>query len=241
MRARGLLLPAESRQSLGHMGGAGAVARRDFVAGSVGGAASVVVGQPFDTIKVRVQAQPTSAALSARQMLALTLREEGARALFKGMAAPVAATAAINAIVFAVKGAVLATIHPAASPAPLWAVVLSGNLAGLCTTVVGTPMELVKCRLQVQKSGAEAGAPRYSGNLDCLRQTVRHKGLRGLYTGHAAMSLRECVAFGVYFGAYDAGKRGLVRATVRARTPHRHTNTCRGAVGEKCTCRHAQQ
>ena len=62
------------------MGGAGAVARRDVVAGSVGGAASVVVGQPFDTIKVRVQAQPTSAALSARQMLALTLREEGARA-----------------------------------------------------------------------------------------------------------------------------------------------------------------
>ena len=206
------------------MGGAGAVARRDFVAGSVGGAASVVVGQPFDTIKVRVQAQPTSAALSARQMLALTLREEGARALFKGMAAPVAATAAINAIVFAVKGAVLATIHPAASgPAPLWAVVLSGNLAGLCTTVVGTPMELVKCRLQVQKSGTEGAAPRYSGNLDCLRQTVRHRGLRGLYTGHGAMSLRECVAFGVYFGAYDAGKRGLVRATVHAPPPHTHT------------------
>ena len=48
------------------MGGAGAVARRDFVAGSVGGAASVVVGQPFDTIKTVVQSSGEGAVAATR-------------------------------------------------------------------------------------------------------------------------------------------------------------------------------
>jgi solute carrier family 25 carnitine/acylcarnitine transporter 20/29 len=103
----------------------------------VGGASSVAVGQPFDTVKVRVQT--LGGGSSAWRVAATTVREEGARALFKGMSAPLVMTGASNAIVFAAKGAVLRVIHPeselrggiaAARPPPLWAVIISGNVAG---------------------------------------------------------------------------------------------------------------
>ena len=92
------------------------VARRDFFAGCVGGAASVIVGQPFDTVKVRVQADTTGA--GARAVLLSTVRGEGVRALFKGTVAPTSTTALINAVVFAVKGAALGALPwPAAAAA----------------------------------------------------------------------------------------------------------------------------
>jgi hypothetical protein len=123
---------------MGRRNGAGAVARRDFVAGSIAGAASVAVGQPFDTIKVRMQTLDVASRATARQVAMTTVREEGVRALFKGMAAPVVMTSVINAIVFSAKGATLSVLSPArrdprtgaALPTPLWATVLSGNVAG---------------------------------------------------------------------------------------------------------------
>ncbi len=133
----------------------GGVARRDFVAGCVAGASSVAVGQPFDTVKVRVQTLGKARGSSAWHVAATTVREEGVRALFKGMSAPLVMTGASNAIVFSAKGAALRAVHPesdptpggtaAARPPPLWAVVLSGNVAGArsITILSGSPTPLL--------------------------------------------------------------------------------------------------
>lgn len=73
---------------------------------------------------------------------------------------------------------------------------------------MGTPSELVKCRLQVQGGEAAAGR-RYAGNLDCIKQIVAKDGLRGLYRGQMIMMARESLAFGTYFTTYDLVKRQL--------------------------------
>ena len=119
---------------------------------------------------------------------------------------------------------------------------------GLASTAVGTPMELVKCRLQVQgssggamqyvllaiphvlrgrvacialhvgyqkKSGVARAFDRYTGAIDCVRQTLTKRGIAGLYCGQAIMCVREPVAFGVYFGCYDAVKRYVCASTVQ--------------------------
>ncbi|KAL7550566.1 hypothetical protein ACHAWF_017272 [Thalassiosira exigua] len=75
-------------------------ALHDLIAGGVAGSASVVVGHPFDTIKVRMQASsgPSSAgggSSSSGGALATT------RGLFKGMLAPLSTAAIVNAIIFA--------------------------------------------------------------------------------------------------------------------------------------------
>eukprot|EP01047_Picozoa_sp_COSAG01_P066696 COSAG01_NODE_9260_length_2500_cov_10.617545_1_plen_289_part_00 len=185
------------------------MALRDFVAGSLAGAASVIVGQPFDTVKVRAQSQPAGARFSSTQVLVDTVRGEGVRGLFKGTLAPVAAVSFINAVAFSSKGAALRLLQPgsatSATPPPLWAVFLSGNCAGIAASVPGTPMELVKCRLQVQRTGQAL----YDGNIDCVRQIVARDGPLGLWRGYTIMTMRESLAFGVYFSTYDGVKEQL--------------------------------
>ena len=48
---------------------------------------------------------------------------------------------------------------------------------------------------------------RYTGVVDCVYQTVAHRGVSGLYCGQTIMCVRETIAFGVYFGCYDFVKR----------------------------------
>jgi solute carrier family 25 carnitine/acylcarnitine transporter 20/29 len=71
-------------------------ALHDLIAGGIAGSASVVVGHPFDTIKVRLQ---TSSASSKGSSTA-----GGLRSLFTGMGAPLSTAAIVNAIIFASYG-----------------------------------------------------------------------------------------------------------------------------------------
>ena len=57
--------------------GNGVSAWHDLIAGGVAGSASVIVGHPFDTIKVRLQTSSASATSGS-----------SFQSLFKGMAAP---------------------------------------------------------------------------------------------------------------------------------------------------------
>jgi solute carrier family 25 protein 33/36 len=64
--------------------------------------------------------------------------------------------------------------------------------AGIATATATNPIWLVKTRLQLDASRAEAAgstARRYKNSLDCLRQVIRHEGVRGLYKGLSASYL----------------------------------------------------
>lgn len=82
-------------KSNGESGGE-VTALHDLIAGGVAGSASVIVGHPFDTIKVRLQ---TSSASSKGSSTA-----GGIRSLFTGMGAPLSTAAIVNAIIFASYG-----------------------------------------------------------------------------------------------------------------------------------------
>uniref|UniRef100_A0A7S2MYG6 Mitochondrial carrier protein n=2 Tax=Helicotheca tamesis TaxID=374047 RepID=A0A7S2MYG6_9STRA len=64
----------------------------DFIAGGLAGSASVIVGHPFDTIKVRMQ---TSTSTTSK-----TATSGGISSLFRGMVAPLSMAAVINAVIF---------------------------------------------------------------------------------------------------------------------------------------------
>lgn len=204
-------------------GGGEVTALHDLIAGGVAGSASVVVGHPFDTIKVRMQTSGASP-LGA-------VRDGGARSLFRGMAAPFTAAGGINAIIFASYGSFtrlwegwLEADAPAAPkgeggppPQNTLKVFTCGAAAGTVQAFVICPMEHVKCRLQVQRSAATATAaaatvastqqPMYKGPIDaCLSITRRHGLFRGLYRGMGVTLWRETPAFGMYFATYDAIK-----------------------------------
>ncbi|CAA6667052.1 unnamed protein product [Spirodela intermedia] len=70
---------------------------KDLTAGTIGGAAQLVVGHPFDTIKPPKYA-------GAMDAVKQTISAEGPRGLYKGMGAPLATVAAFNAVLFTVRG-----------------------------------------------------------------------------------------------------------------------------------------
>jgi solute carrier family 25 carnitine/acylcarnitine transporter 20/29 len=75
--------------------------------------------------------------------------------------------------------------------------------------MVGHPIDLVKVRMQtmVIKPGEK---PPFTGTFDCLKQTFRKEGVRGIYRGVSAPVTAIAPIYAVCFWGYDMGQR-LVR------------------------------
>ncbi|XP_052265323.1 electrogenic aspartate/glutamate antiporter SLC25A13, mitochondrial-like isoform X2 [Dreissena polymorpha] len=60
-----------------------------------------------------------------------------------------------------------------------------GALAGATGATAVYPIDLVKTRLQNQRSGGLVGELMYKNSTDCFKKVIRHEGFRGLYRGLA--------------------------------------------------------
>ncbi len=102
----------------------------------------------------------------------------------------------INAVVFATNEKTKRVFHlHNEEDVTLWEGVFCGGVAGLVNCVVVTPVELVKCRLQVQTEACIKNSF-YTGIMDCLVKTWKNEGIRGLYKGNFASIVREIPAYG---------------------------------------------
>ncbi|CAL9158871.1 unnamed protein product [Musa hybrid cultivar] len=193
-------------------------AAKDLTAGTVGGAAQLIVGHPFDTIKVKLQSQPAplpgqppkySGAMDAVKQ---TMVAEGPRGLYKGMGVPLATVAAFNAVLFTVRGQMegLLRSEPGA-PLTVNQQMVCGAVAGVAVSILACPTELIKCRLQAQSalagSAASYAAAKYGGPMDVAKHVVREAGVRGLFKGMVPTLAREVPGNAVLFGVYEALKQ----------------------------------
>mmetsp|Transcript_24854 Transcript_24854/g.38310 ORF Transcript_24854/g.38310 Transcript_24854/m.38310 type:complete len:370 (-) Transcript_24854:287-1396(-) len=198
----------------------------DLIAGGVAGSMSVVVGHPFDTMKVRMQM-----ATGRMGLLSTITQFGGVSSLFRGLSAPLSAATAINAVVFSSYGwssriwdsyNLSATRMPslgasdeapasqslsfeeenAAVHDPVGKAFACGAFAGLVQCFIICPTEHVKCRIQVQH-GKGCGDNVYSSPLQAAKQILKDQGVKGLYRGWWVTFWREVPAFGLYFAAYD--------------------------------------
>ncbi|XP_039785045.1 mitochondrial carnitine/acylcarnitine carrier-like protein isoform X2 [Panicum virgatum] len=193
---------------------------KDLTAGTVGGAANLFVGHPFDTIKVKLQSQPTPAPgqlpkyAGAIDAVKQTIAAEGPRGLYKGMGAPLATVAAFNALLFTVRGQMEAVLRSEpGAPLTVGQQVVAGAGAGVAVSFLACPTELIKCRLQAQSSLAEAAAASGvavpKGPIDVAKHVVRDAGARGLFKGLVPTLGREVPGNAVMFGVYEAAKQYL--------------------------------
>nr|GEX88152.1 mitochondrial carnitine/acylcarnitine carrier-like protein [Tanacetum cinerariifolium] len=203
---------------------------KDLAAGTIGGAAQLIVGHPFDTIKVKLQSQPVpppgqrprySGAIDAVKQ---TLAAEGPRGLYKGMGAPLATVAALNAVLFTVRGQMEALLR--SEPGALLTVnqqVIAGAGAGVAVSILATPTELIKCRLQAQGAvvasvagpgGTVTAALKYTGPMDVAKQVLRSEGgVKGLFKGLIPTMGREVPGNAAMFGVYEAMKQYFAGGT----------------------------
>jgi solute carrier family 25 carnitine/acylcarnitine transporter 20/29 len=166
-----------------------------FLSGGAGGAALVLVGQPFDTVKVITQVRGGSPLAIARGILA----SDGVRGLYRGMTAPLIGVAPIFALCFwafeAGKSA-LASHRGLNTPDALSLpdVALAGAASAIPTTLIMAPGERIKVLLQTSRGGVTS----FRGPRD----VVRAIGVRGLYRGSAATLLRDASGSAAYFSVY---------------------------------------
>ncbi|XP_010559312.1 PREDICTED: mitochondrial carnitine/acylcarnitine carrier-like protein [Tarenaya hassleriana] len=198
-------------------------AAKDLASGTVGGAAQLIVGHPFDTIKVKLQSQPAPALgqlpkyAGAIDAVKQTIASEGPRGLYKGMGAPLATVAAFNAVLFTVRGQMEALLRSEPGvPLTIGQQALCGAGAGVAVSFLACPTELIKCRLQAQSGVASSGggsvavAVKYGGPMDVARQVLQTEGGgRGLFKGLVPTLAREVPGNAACFGVYEALKRFL--------------------------------
>ena len=82
---------------------------------------------------------------------------------------------------------------------------LGGVAAGMVLPILFTPLEMVKCRQQVNV----VANTKPLGTLHILRGVLRQEGLRGLYVGHVMTTLRSTFGNAALFGSYVLAKEGL--------------------------------
>ncbi|XP_016382657.1 mitochondrial basic amino acids transporter isoform X1 [Sinocyclocheilus rhinocerous] len=185
----------------------------DFVAGCIGGvhvsgAAGVLVGHPFDTVKVRLQVQSVDKPLyrGTYHCFQSIVRQESMLGLYKGIGSPMMGLTFINAIVFGMQGNAMRVLG---TDTPLHQF-LAGAAAGFIQCVICCPMELAKTRMQMQGTGEKSASRKmYRNSLDCLIRIHRKEGVRGINRGMVTTVIRETPGFGVYFLAYDTLTRTL--------------------------------
>ncbi|XP_007886519.1 mitochondrial basic amino acids transporter [Callorhinchus milii] len=180
----------------------------DFAAGCLGGAAGVLVGHPFDTVKVRLQVQnPDKPRYRGTfHCFQSIIKQESAYGLYKGIGSPMMGLTFINAIVFGVQGNAMRYL---ARDTPLNQF-LAGAAAGAVQCVICCPMELAKTRMQLQGTGElQVKSKVYKNSLDCLIRIYRKQGIRGINKGMVTTIVRELPGFGFYFLTYDCLTRAL--------------------------------
>lgn len=174
----------------------------ELIAGSVGGAAQVLVGQPLDTIKTRAQIASKEMFKGPMDILVRTIRTEGFFALYKGMASPLIGIAGVNSLLFAS----YATSKRIVSPFPqltLPQIALAGAMAGAANAVLASPVEMFKVRMQGQYGAATDKRLR-----DVAREMWRDWGFkRGIMRGYWVTVAREIPAYAGFYSAFEFSKR----------------------------------
>lgn len=190
---------------------------KDLTAGTVGGVFQVLSAMPFDTIKVRLQVQSRTNPLYSGPMdcLRKTVANEGVLGLYKGTLSPLAGVGACVAIQFGAleytKRALVDRRRAAGKDDNLGVAELffAGMVAGGANSVVSSPVEHIRIRMQLQTAAAGEGAA-YKGTVDCLQQIARQHGMNGVFKGYNTTLFRETLGYGGYFAMYDLLMRAMV-------------------------------
>ncbi|EME42103.1 hypothetical protein DOTSEDRAFT_63982 [Dothistroma septosporum NZE10] len=189
---------------------------RDFVAGGVGGLCAVVVGHPFDLVKVRLQTAEKGVYTGAMDVVRKTIAREGpVRGLYAGVSAPLVGVTPMFAVNFWAYGVGKQLVDNFSTVEngqySVGQVSCAGFFSAIPMTLITAPFERVKIILQIQgqKELKPGEKPRYSGGMDVVRQLYKEGGIRSVYRGSFMTLARDGPGSAAYFATYEVIKRRL--------------------------------
>lgn len=170
-----------------------------FVAGAAAGMLAQFVVYPLEVIKTRLAAAAPGYYTGILDCGRRAVRAGGMRVFYNGLG-----TSLIGMIPYAgVDLCVYTTLRDSLGPGPSpVALAGCGVVSALAAQVFSFPLGLVRNRLQAQ--GMSPDRPvLYLGMRDCLRQTFRHGGVRGLYDGLLPTLLKVVPATSLSYVVYE--------------------------------------
>lgn len=187
-----------------------------FLAGGMAGMTATATTYPLDLARGRISGKVAvdKAYTSVYRTIRLTVRDEGLRGLYKGMAPTILGAMPYVGIQFGTVGWLERQFPPTTTdndddaaaaaaaniPSP-WRKTLFGGLGGVMAGLVTYPNDTVRRLLQLQ--GSRGTVVVYQGYIDCVQQTIAVHGVRRLYRGLGINLVRMAPNSAVQFGSYE--------------------------------------
>jgi mitochondrial ornithine carrier protein len=208
-------------------------AAKDIVFGSTAGILGKFIEYPFDTIKVRLQSQSTTPVTPSRlhgpvDAFAVAWRssEGPLKNLYRGISAPLFGAAVETSSLFfsyrIAQDILVATLpstraletqsRDGKAKLPFSALLLAGAASGAFTSFLLTPIELIKCKMQVPLAPSSVTSvhgyttSKPPGPLQLMRLVFRSQGLLGFWHGQLGTLIRETGGSASWFGSYEGVK-----------------------------------
>jgi mitochondrial ornithine carrier protein len=208
-------------------------AAKDIAFGSTAGVLGKFVEYPFDTVKVRLQSQSTSP-LSTHTFHGPLDAFAGAwrspegpmKSLYRGISAPLfGAAVETSSLFFSYRIAqdILVKTIPSIraletedrdvkANLPFSALLVAGAASGAFTSLLLTPIELIKCKMQIPLPPSHLASDlgyttlKPPGPLQLIKQVFKSQGLLGFWHGQLGTLIRETGGSAAWFGSYEGAK-----------------------------------
>jgi solute carrier family 25 oxoglutarate transporter 11 len=167
------------------------------LSGMASGAIAVCIGTPFDIALVRLQSDSMAPVAERKNYknvfdaLTRTVSEEGAGALYKGLAPNILRGMSMNVGMLAcydqAKETVAKLLNDPMEGGPQLTTQIGASLvAGFTAASFSMPFDLIKSRLMAQKLDVITGKMPYGGVADCAMQIFKKDGPMGFFAGFSA-------------------------------------------------------
>lgn len=182
----------------------------EFLSGGCAGACQVLVTNPLEITKIRLQVQGETARIlkskgmpvPKQQSFFAIANDLGVVGLYKGAAACILRDVPFSAIYFPAYAACKEYLVNREGSDGMTAanLLLAGSAAGVPAAFLTTPADVIKTRLQVK---TRAGEVAYSGIQDCATKVMKYEGFSAFWKGSGMRVCRSSPQFGITLLSYE--------------------------------------
>jgi solute carrier family 25 phosphate transporter 23/24/25/41 len=177
-----------------------------FLAGGLAGMSATACTYPLDLARGRISGKLSNGKKEYNgiiRTMALTVKDEGFLALYKGITPTLLGAMPYEGIKFGTVG-ILELIFPSDEISPTRKMIF-GGAGGVMAGILTYPNDTVRRLLQLQ--GSRGTSTEFKGYWDCVQKTYQAHGIRRFYFGVTINIIRMAPNAAVQFGSYEFLKK----------------------------------